>query len=143
MKNALRLSAAVAAVCILAAFTQAQQPSKATNHEKVLYTFTGETDGYLPNGTLVRDSEGNLYGTTQRGGDNNCDEGGCGVVFKLDTTGRETVLYSFTGGSDGANPIASLIQDSAGNLYGTASAGGIFDGACVGLGCGVVFKLQP
>ena len=95
MRNALRLSAAVAAVCILAAFTQAQQPSKATNHEKVLYTFTGETDGYLPNGTLVRDSEGNLYGTTQRGGNNNCAEGGCGVVFKLSATGEFRVLHTF------------------------------------------------
>jgi uncharacterized repeat protein (TIGR03803 family) len=112
----------------------------------VLYNFTGGADGGSPQSGVIQDSAGNLYGTALFGGDLSCKLGatfGCGVVFKLDTTGRETVLYSFTGGSEGANPIAGLILDSAGNLYGTASAGGIFDGACVGLGCGVVFKLQP
>ena len=58
-----------------------------------------------------------------------------GVVFKLDTTGKETVLYSFTGGSDGADPSTALILDSVGNLYGTTTYGGIANK-------GVVFKLD-
>ncbi len=59
-----------------------------------------------------------------------------GVVFKLDTTGQETVLYSFTGGADGGNPSSGVIRDAAGNLYGTTSNGG------KGF-TGVVFKLTP
>ncbi len=61
-------------------------------------------------------------------------------MFKLDTTGTETVLYSFTGGPDGGNPECRLIRDSAGNLYGTTTHGGILE--CGGSGCGVVFKLD-
>jgi len=57
------------------------------------------------------------------------------VVFKVSPSGQETVLYSFTGGADGGNPLGVLILDSDGNLYGTASAGGT--------GCGVVYKLDP
>jgi uncharacterized repeat protein (TIGR03803 family) len=70
---------------------------------------------------------------------------GCGVVFKLDPTGKETVLYSFTGGADGAQPTGVLVRDASGNLYGTALIGGSFDGECpaFGPGCGVVFKLHP
>ena len=71
------------------------------------------------------------YGTTYSGG-----ASGYGVVFKLDTTGTETVLYSFTGGADGSQPEAGLIQDPEGNLYGTARFGGIS-------GSGVVFRIQP
>ena len=59
-------------------------------------------------------------------------------MFKLSPTGKETVLYSFTGGADGANPLKGLIRDSAGNLYGTTGDGG--DPSC---NCGVVFKLTP
>jgi uncharacterized repeat protein (TIGR03803 family) len=91
---------------------------------------------------LIRDSAGNLYGTTQGGGTSGrCVPSGCGVVFKLDPGGKETVLYSFSGGADGAFPAASLVRDSSGNFYGTASAGGV---SCVssGTGCGVVFKLD-
>jgi uncharacterized repeat protein (TIGR03803 family) len=58
------------------------------------------------------------------------------VVYKLDTAGQETLLYSFKGGTDGANPLAGLILDSAGNLYGTASMGGNSQ-------TGVVFALDP
>ena len=88
----------------------------------------------------MEDKEGNLYGTTQFGGDATCQ---CGVVFKLDTTGKEAVMYSFTGGSDGAYPFAGLVMDGAGNLYGTTGAGG-GDFTCssgTGQGCGVVFKI--
>jgi uncharacterized repeat protein (TIGR03803 family) len=108
---------------------------------KVLHTFGGPGDGGIPYGGLVRDSSGNLYGTTETGGvaGANC-VAGCGVVFKVDKAGAETVLYSFTGGTDGGNPIAGLLRDSVGNLYGTTQLGGS-TGNC-GYGCGVVFKLD-
>ncbi len=100
--------------------------------ETVLHSFTGQPDGAIPFAGLIRDSAGNLYGTTERGGI------GYGVVFKLDTSGTETVLYSFTGGADGGSPASGVIRDSAGNLYGTTTVGGI---GCH-FGCGVVFKLD-
>src|SRR5437016_8521370 len=110
---------------------------------RVLHTFTGGADGGQPMAGLIRDSAGNLYGTTQGGGitSGRCAPSGCGVVFKLDPSGKETVLYSFTGGADGAFPGSNLVRDLAGNLYGSASAGGV---TCVssGNGCGVVFKLD-
>jgi uncharacterized repeat protein (TIGR03803 family) len=96
-------------------------------HETVLYSFTGTNgDGKYPYGSLVRDSAGNFYGTTYGGGTSGagCNGYGCGTVFKLTPGGNETVLYSFTGGVDGANPQAGLIRDSAGNLYGTTYLGG-------------------
>jgi uncharacterized repeat protein (TIGR03803 family) len=106
-----------------------------------LYTFTGGADGGSPNAGVIRDSEGNLYGTTALGGVASCFQGGwCGVVFKLDTTGHETVLYNFTGGADGSQPN-SVIRDSAGNLYGTTSGGGVASLYCP-YGCGVVYKLD-
>ncbi|HUI40545.1 MAG TPA: choice-of-anchor tandem repeat GloVer-containing protein [Terriglobia bacterium] len=101
----------------------------ATGAETVLYSFTGKADGSGPVGGLVRDAEGNLYGATAAGGASNY-----GAVFKLDTTGTEAVLYSFTGGADGANPDAGLVGDAEGNLYGTTEGGGAS-------GAGVVFKV--
>jgi uncharacterized repeat protein (TIGR03803 family) len=101
-----------------------------TGVETVLYSFTGGTDGLVPEGGLVRDSAGNLYGTTFYGGVSNF-----GTVFKLNTTGLETVLYSFTGGGDGQNPQAGLVRDTAGNLYGTTEFGGTSN-------LGTVFKLD-
>jgi uncharacterized repeat protein (TIGR03803 family) len=88
----------------------------ATGHETVLYTFTGGADGGGPNSGVIRDSSGNLYGTAVYGG-----TADYGVVYKVDTSGQETVLYSFTGGADGSNPLSGVIRDSAGNLYGTNS----------------------
>jgi uncharacterized repeat protein (TIGR03803 family) len=92
-----------------------------TGKESVLYSFTGGADGGEPFAGVVRDAKGNLYGTTTYGGDLTCDAPyGCGVVFKVDTTGTETVLHTFTGsGGDGGNPVAGLVRDAAGNLYGT------------------------
>jgi len=96
-------------------------------------------DGKSPRGQLVRDNAGNIYGVTADGGasDN-------GTIFKIDPSGNETVLHSFTGGSDGGNPFGGLISDASGNLYGAAEVGG--DISCPGalqLGCGVVFELTP
>jgi uncharacterized repeat protein (TIGR03803 family) len=117
----------------------------ATGKETVLHRFTGGTDGGHPGyGSLVRDAAGNLYGTTYNGGGTGCGGPGCGIVFKLDATGKETVLHRFTGATDGANPYGGLVQDAVGNLYGTTLSGG--DLSCStsdGPGCGVVFKLTP
>ena len=90
----------------------------------MLYSFTGGADGGSPYAGVIRDAAGNLYGTTLYGG----SYAGCGVVFKVDTAGHETVLYSFTGGADGANPYAGVIRDSAGNLIGTTRGGGVAPG---------------
>jgi uncharacterized repeat protein (TIGR03803 family) len=106
--------------------------------EIVLHSFTGSAtgDGANPYAGLFRDAAGNLYGTTYYGGvSGNCTDG-CGTVFKLDTTGKETVLHSFVGRADGANPAAGLIRDPVGNLYGTTAYGGRS-------GFGTVFKLDP
>lgn len=134
------------------------QPAHAQYLETVPDTFTGANDGAAPAAGLIFDLKGNLYGTSVNGGDtagSNCPglnpPTGCGVVFELTPpsggTGpwTETVLYTFTGGSDGAYPQASLIFDSKGNLYGTTSNGGNMSGTiCTGLGgCGVVFELSP
>ena len=90
-------------------------------------------------------SAGNLYGTTPSGGINDCEGSGCGVVFKVDPSGHETVLHAFRGGTDGWSPHAGLAIDADGNLYGTAIYGGNL-GDCPRLpggGCGVVFKITP
>jgi uncharacterized repeat protein (TIGR03803 family) len=105
----------------------------------VLYKFTGGADGRSPNGQFIADHAGNLYGTTEFGGiaDN-------GVVFELSPPAvkggkwKQTVLYTFTGGSDGGAPNAGLVFDGAGNLYGTT-----FDGGNCHQSCGVVFQLAP
>ena len=111
----------------------------------VLYAFVQGSDGSGPATTLVRDLNGNLYGTTVEGGDLNCNAPyGCGIVFKLDKTGKERVLHRFSGGTDGAFPN-DLFRDADGNLYGTTSNGG--DPSCPyggpAPGCGTEFKLQP
>lgn len=109
-----------------------------TGTEKVLYSFAGRT-GFMPNG-VIRDAAGNFYGTTQDGG-TGCGRLACGTVFKVDATGTEKVLHSFTGGSDGAYPVGGLYRDRMGNLYGATEAGG--GTGCGGLGCGTVFKVDP
>ncbi len=114
-----------------------------SGHETVLHNFTGGSDGASPQAALVMDAAGNLYGTTYKGGGGSNCLGGCGTVFRLDTSGKETVLYSFSGGSDGGYPAAALIIDKAGNLYGTTDTGGT--GTCSGFlppGCGTIFKID-
>jgi len=100
--------------------------------ETVLHSFAGgTTDGEYPLAGLLRDSAGNLYGTTQGGGPVSA-----GTVFKIDNTGAETVLYTFTGGTtDGCTPFGGVIQDKSGNLYGTTQD-------CGAAGFGTVYKLS-
>src|SRR5258708_13886207 len=98
----------------------------------VLYSFTGGADGAFPEGGLLRTSSGHLYGTTIGGG--YPQEGS---VFELSSNGKFKLLHSFgAGGLDGASPSGNLVRDSAGNLYGTTSSGGL----CAGFG--TVFKLD-
>jgi uncharacterized repeat protein (TIGR03803 family) len=115
----------------------------ATGNLKVLYTFLGEPDGRSPRDRLVMDNEGNLYGTTVAGGSPapGCDYGsGCGAIFKLNSSGTEKILYRFKGESDGGSPLAGVIRDAAGNLYGTTTCGG--SRLCAGGGYGTVFELK-
>ena len=104
--------------------------------ENVLYSFSGGSDGWRPQGRPVRDSAGNLYGVTTFGG-----QADCGVVWELtpnsDGSWTESTAHAFTGGKDGCNPWGtSLVLDGVGNVYGTTNSGGT-------QGCGVVFKLTP
>jgi uncharacterized repeat protein (TIGR03803 family) len=102
-----------------------------------LYDFLGGSDGASPYGPLLIDAQDNLYGTTYSGGGSaNCSSG-CGTVFKVTPGGKESVLYAFQGGADGAHPGAGLIADAQGNFYGTTVVGG---GSC---NCGTVFKIAP
>src|SRR5258708_27569752 len=115
--------------------------------EKTLYAFKGTTDGDAPNSSLVFDSLGNLYGTTEIGGVNThiCPYN-CGTVFKLsqNVAGQwtESVIHAFTGGSDGIYP-RSVIIDGDGNLFGTTYAGGKDSTTFCGGGCGTGFELSP
>jgi len=114
--------------------------------ERVLYSFRGAPDGATPFAGLIRDSAGNLYGTTLHGGSGSCNGGGaqgCGTVFMLSAGGTETVLYSFAGGTDGERPAAGLVRDSAGNLYGTTVEGGGTNCSDPFVnGCGTVFMIS-
>jgi uncharacterized repeat protein (TIGR03803 family) len=106
----------------------------ATGKETVLLSFN-DKDGASPgSGLLIRDTAGNLYGTTESGGAHLE-----GAVFKVGPYGNDTTLYSFKG-SDGAAPLAGLTQDSAGDFFGTTALGGNL--GCGGIGCGVVFELD-
>src|SRR5450432_3855008 len=113
--------------------------------ENILYRFT-VSGGAGPLGGLVLDPAGNLYGTTSGGGSANCAPG-CGTIYELSPPAvaggawQETILYSFLAHGDGAYPFATLWRNSLGDLYGTASRGGIrnnFNPA----GAGTVFKLK-
>jgi uncharacterized repeat protein (TIGR03803 family) len=109
--------------------------------ETVLHAFAGGSDGSSPLSGVIADKVGNLYGTTEYGGGNTCWNSTCGAVFKLAPDGSETVLYAFTGQSDGANPAAGLIADRKGNLYGTTKNGGNTTNSYYG--CGTVYRLTP
>src|SRR5579863_558042 len=110
--------------------------------ETVLHTHTVGTDGEGSTPNVSMDSAGNLYGTTQVGGANCGNVYYCGTVFKVNKLGKETVLHSFTGESDGGDPWAGLLMDSAGTLYGTTYYGGKIPCGGFQYGCGTVFKLN-
>ena len=100
--------------------------------ETVLYSFKGgRGDGGHPDGRVVRDHQGNLYGATSLGGHSDS-----GTIFKVSPDGTETKLHRFTDGSDGGIPLGSLVQDKKSNLYGVTSEGGTSNR-------GVLFKLGP
>ena len=108
-------------------------------NETVLYRFNGSADGALPFAAVAFDQAGNLYGTTLSGAGNGCGGNGCGIVYKLTRSGvnwTESIVHTFTGGTDGSSPRAGITLDSAGNLYGTTTLGGNY-------GYGVVFQMTP
>jgi uncharacterized repeat protein (TIGR03803 family) len=128
-------------VCGLLLFTVVPLAGAFGRDYSVFYAFKGGADGESPWAGVVTDKQCNLYGTTSLGGGSDqCNNGGvgCGTVFKLAPDGTETVLYAFTGGSDGARPRNGLTRDNAGNLYGAAGFGG--KTKCQP-GCGTVFRL--
>jgi hypothetical protein len=121
--------------------------------EKILYEFAGDADGRQPSAGVVFDASGNLYGTTSYGGNNQACGGGCGTVFELSPPAQSggawthTVLYTFQGGFDGAQPGAAIIE-SNGALYGPTSTGGTPAVLCnsnrkIKSGCGTIFELAP
>jgi uncharacterized repeat protein (TIGR03803 family) len=122
-------SAALTFVVVLGLGVVTTQSAQAQTFT-VLHNFTGSSDGGNPYAGMVRDTLGNFYSTASGGGSSSN-----GVVFKLSKSGAETVLYNFTGGNDGGEPLAGLIRDTAGNFYGTTFGGG-------SSGNGVVFKLS-
>lgn len=109
-------------------------------NETVLHSFGNGTDGSEPIGGLAFDAAGNLYGVTRNGGTNTY-----GTVFKLTPSGsewQETVLHSFSSGTDGMNPGTGVVVDNAGNVYGTTEYGGSSSAAeCSNAGCGTVFTV--
>jgi uncharacterized repeat protein (TIGR03803 family) len=124
-------------------------PSNGKWTETVLHRFTGGKNGEYLFSNVILDSGGNLYGTTVNGGKitqtGPCSFG-CGVVFMLSPDGKgkwkETVLYRFKGGEDGDGPFAGLVFDAANNLYGTTEQGG-GTGCQFQFGCGTAFELTP
>ena len=135
IRSLIALLALAATIPLLASLALASQ-------YQVIYSFQGGSDGELPQGDLILDSAGILYGTTQFGGSH-----AFGTVFKLTPvpggTWTETVIFNFSDGTDGGQPQAGVIMDSAGNLYGTTTAGG--DPMCAPIYgfCGVIFELSP
>ncbi|HSC17888.1 MAG TPA: choice-of-anchor tandem repeat GloVer-containing protein [Rhizomicrobium sp.] len=103
----------------------------AAGQESILHAFVGGNDGAHPFAGLVRDGQGDFYGTTPEGGAYNS-----GTVFKVTAKGKESIVYSFSGGADGAQPYGALIVGPDGNLYGTTQHGGTHNS-------GTVFKLTP
>jgi uncharacterized repeat protein (TIGR03803 family) len=123
------------AIIALFALIAVASPSAQAQTFTVLHSFTFNPDGAFPN-PLIRDAHGNLYGTTRAGG--GCFGGslGCGTVYKIDNTGKETILYDFAAGNDGLDPQSALVRDETGNLYGTTQGGNH-------LGASTVFKVAP
>ena len=115
-------------------------PHGATANEgETIYSFSGGysggPDGAFPSGDLIRDAAGNFYGVTSGGGGSTNCSLGCGTIYKV-TDGEESVLYAFTGGSDGAYPAGALLLDDEGNFYGVTGSNDVNYH-------GTVFKLAP
>lgn len=125
------LAAIALASAVMFAFGAAGVPSAHAQTFTVLYTFTDANQGWQPEAAPILDDNGNLYGTTQYGG----TAGGFGTVYKLDGSGKETVLYSFSGTPDGEDPEGGLVRSGTGYLYGSTIYGGTAGGY------GTVFQL--
>ncbi len=116
--------------------------------KRTIYSFTGHRiDGTIPVGGVIFDAAGSLYGVTANGGNGPCSFG-CGTVFKLTPSGgglggsgewTETLLHQFQAGHDGAVPLAALVMDASGNIFGSAAGAGLLH-ECDG-GCGTIFRL--
>jgi uncharacterized repeat protein (TIGR03803 family) len=135
-RSGLRIGAALPFAIAAVTAAGRMSPALAAPPYTVLYTFQGTTDGNTPNGNMVADEAGNLFGTAAGGGGPNCNGYGCGVIFEVTPGGVEKVVYAFAGQADGSYPQGGLIRDRKGNLYGTATTSG------AGFG-GVVFKITP
>lgn len=151
LRSKMFLGIFVFVIVFVIVFVVALSTSANPQQEKVLHAFGAGTDGTGPNGGLIPDSAGNLYGTTGGGGIYESENITAGTLFELSQVEggqwTKTTLHSFAGRSDGAGPSGGLVADAAGNLYGTTAFGGN-NGGCVGGpayqgGCGVVFQLQP
>jgi uncharacterized repeat protein (TIGR03803 family) len=106
-----------------------------------LYSFCAQggnscPDGDSPYAGLVQGADGNLYGTTNQGGADCIDNGGCGTFFEITPAGTLTTLYSFTGGANGSAPFGGLVQAANGSFYGTTALGGAHN-------AGTVFTITP
>jgi uncharacterized repeat protein (TIGR03803 family) len=115
----MRLGAAIAALTLAVMLVSGPATAQSSQTFAVLHKFKGGRTGANPDGSLVFDAAGNLFGTTC-----GCSSSYYGTVFKLDKNGTETVLYNFDGGPDGRYPEAGLVWDAKGDLYGTTFAGG-------------------
>jgi hypothetical protein len=143
--NSATATAALAIAITFMLIVVSSQPAQAQTF-RVIHTFTGGGDGASPQAGVTIDGAGNLYGTASEGGDSECNHigVGCGTVYKLEHRGSGwtlNVLYTFTGGSDGADPAARVVfdpNDPNGVLYGTTLFGGN-----EGVYSGGVFKLRP
>ena len=141
MQHLVRNNLVVSCVLVLAGFLPSN--GMCGHAYKVLYAFQGGSDGAYPAAALIIDHSGNLYGSTENGGNvAGCAGFGCGTLFKIGPDGTKTLLYTFSGGNDGADPAEALTLDRDGNLFGTTYEGGD-TAACGGYGCGVAFKLTP
>ena len=135
-----RLISALASV-FAAVLTLLIVPTAQAQTYTVLYRFSRGSDGADPMGGLAMDAAGNLYGTANQGGNQDC-QGGCGTIFKLSHTSSGwtfSPLYDFSK-TDGAHPEGRLIFGPDGRLYGTAGQGGM---GCGSTGCGLVFAMRP
>lgn len=119
-------TALFAATVLLAGFV----PSSLAQTYSVIHAFKNVPDGAVTQAAVIQDQAGNLYGAAIFGG-----RSGYGLVFGINKNLREFLLYSFSGGVDGANPYASLVRDCEGDLFGTTAYGGKN-------GYGVVFKVD-